>query len=95
MVLSKDIETFGLIKIYDIAENCNRCTNDVVGKKSYTLPNGIALIANGMKVNFRGTVTPASYEEGEYYVEGVGEAIKLINIQDLEVVSYTQQTLLL
>ena len=44
-----------------------------------------------MKVNFRGTVT-ASYEEGEYYVEGVGEAIKLINIQDLEVVkSYTQQ----
>ena len=90
---SKDIETFGLIKIYDIAENSAiDVSNDVLGKKSYTLPNGIAL-SNGMKVNFRGTVTPASYEEGEYYVEGVGEAIKLINIQDLEVVSsYTQQT---
>ena len=90
---SKDIETFGLIKIYDIAENSAiDVLNEVVGKKSYTLPNGIAL-SNGMKVNFRGTVTPTSYEEGEYYVEGVGEAIKLINVQDLEVVSsYTQQT---
>ena len=90
---SKDIETFGLIKIYDIAENSAiDVSNDVLGKKTYTLPNGIAL-SNGMKVNFRGTVTPTSYEEGEYYVEGVGEAIKLINIQDLEVVSsYTQQT---
>ena len=46
-----------------------------------------------MKVNFRGTVTPTTYAEGEYYVEGVGEAIKLVNVQDLEVVSsYTQQS---
>ena len=34
---SKDIETFGLIKIYDIAENSAiDVSNDVLGKKSYT-----------------------------------------------------------
>ena len=32
-----------------------------------------------MKINFKGTITPTQYAEGEYYVEGVGEAIKLIN----------------
>ena len=90
---SKDIESFGLINIYSIAENSAvDVDSEVVGKKSYTLPDGTAL-SNGMKVNFRGTVTPTTYAEGEYYVEGVGEAIKLINVQDLEVVSsYTQQT---
>ena len=46
-----------------------------------------------MKINFKGTITPTEYAEGEYYVEGVGSAIQLINVQDLEVVSaYTENT---
>ena len=90
---SKDIESFGLIKIYEISENSAiDVENEVIGKKSYTLPDGTAL-SNGMKVNFRGTVTPTTYADDEYYVEGVGEGIKLIKVQDLEVVSsYTQKT---
>ena len=90
---SKDIESFGLIKIYEISENSAiDVENEVIGKKSYTLPDSTAL-SNGMKVNFRGTVTPTTYADDEYYVEGVGEGIKLIKVQDLEVVSsYTQKT---
>ena len=33
-----------------------------------------------MKVVFRGTVIPASYENNEYYVEGVGTAIQLLPV---------------
>ena len=90
---SKDIESFGLIKIYEISENSAiDVENEVIGKKSYTLPDGTEL-SNGMKINFRGTVTPTNYADDEYYVEGVGEGIKLIKVQDLEVVSsYTQKT---
>ena len=37
------------------------------------MQNGYAL-SNGMKVEFFGNVTPASYAEGKYYVEGVGDS---------------------
>ena len=88
---SNDINSWGLIQIFSIEENSEiDVEKEVLGKKAYTTSTGTTL-SNGMKVNFRGTVTPAQYQEGEYYVEGVGEAIQLINVQDLEVVSaYTQ-----
>ena len=38
-----------------------------------------------MKVYFLGTVTPTKYSTGNWYVEGVGEKIKLIAESDLEV----------
>jgi len=90
---SNDINAWGLIQVFEIDENSAiDVTNEVLGKKNYTTADGIAL-SNGMKVNFKGTVTPARYAEGDYYVEGVGKAIQLINTQDLEVVSsYTQNT---
>jgi hypothetical protein len=40
-----------------------------------------------MKVNFIGDVTPAKYATGEYYVEGVGDKIVLINESELTVPS--------
>ena len=84
---SNDINSWGLITILEIDENSViDVTKEVLGKKNYTTSTGTPL-SNGMKVNFRGVVTPVNYAEGEYYVEGVGEAIKLINAQDLEVVS--------
>jgi hypothetical protein len=43
----------------------------------YTSPNGVKF-SNGMKVIFRGDVVPSSYQNNEYYVEGVGTAIKLL-----------------
>jgi hypothetical protein len=84
---SNDINAWGLILINDIEENSAiDVLKEVAGKKNYTTADGVAL-SNGMKVNFKGTVTPESYAEGEYYVEGVGESIQLINAQELEVVS--------
>jgi len=84
---SNDINAWGLIQIFDIDENSSiDVANEVLGKKNYTTADGVAL-SNGMKVNFAGTVTPESYAEGDYYVEGVGDSIQLINAQDLEVVS--------
>jgi hypothetical protein len=77
----------GVIKILDITEDTYiDVAADLLGKKSYTLSNGTRL-SNGMKVSFGGNVTPAEYETGEYYVEGVGSAIKLINKNILEIVT--------
>ena len=36
-----------------------------------------------MKVEFQGDVTPAKYDNNQWYVEGVGDKIKLINDKDL------------
>jgi hypothetical protein len=45
--------------------------NDIIGATNYTSPNGV-VFTNGLKVQFRGTVTPAEFQNLEYYVEGVG-----------------------
>ena len=77
----------GVIKILDINEDTYiNVGADILGKKTYTLPNGTRL-SNGMKVSFGGNVSPASYATGEYYVEGVGSSIKLINKNILEVIT--------
>ena len=82
-----DINLGGTIQIFsskdDTALNVEA---ELLGKSNYTLSNGTRL-SNGMKLNFKGQVTPASYATGEYYVEGVGTAIKLIRADVLEIVS--------
>ena len=57
---------------------------DIIGQKTYTSTNGVEF-TNGLKVEFQGDIVPASYLSGEYYVEGVGEAIQLIPTTDLTV----------
>lgn len=51
---------------------------EILGKKNYTSGTGIKL-SNGMKVQFGGTVYPESYRDKEYFVEGVGKSIRLID----------------
>ena len=78
-----DIEASGLIIIKDIIDATELDVgSDIVGKKTYTMQNGYDL-TNGMKVKFYGTITPAKYGEGNWYVEGVGDSIKLISESDL------------
>ena len=55
--------------------------SSIIGAKTYTSPNGITF-SNGMKVKFTGDVTPASYQNNTYYVEGVGTAIRLLPVTD-------------
>lgn len=86
-VSEQDPDLGGLIKFANIDENTYiDVAADILGKKTYTLSNGTAL-SNGMKVSFEGNVTPASYATGEYYVEGVGTAIKLVPTSILEIIS--------
>ena len=89
---TNDINAYGEFRIFDIAENSLiDVEKDVLGKKEYTLPNGYSL-SNGMKVNFRGEVTPASFKEDEYYVDGVGSAINLIKASEVEITAdYTTE----
>lgn len=84
--LSKnDINTSGIINTEEITENSEiDVSAEIIGKKTYTTSNGIKL-SNGMKVRFAGSVVPEIYGLGEWFVEGVGTEIRLINQASLEV----------
>lgn len=82
-VSKNDINTSGLIKIYDITEaSFIDVEKELIGKKTYTLQDGTEL-SNGMKISFLGEVTPTTYKPGRFYVEGVGSKIKLISEDEL------------
>jgi hypothetical protein len=73
----------GQIRIID-SNTANRIDvlADILGKPQYTAPNGVEF-TNGLKVTFQGDIYPVSYENIQYYVEGVGTAIELIPVSDL------------
>ena len=78
-----DAEVFGKILIVDEDPNTVLIDiNSILGQKEYISPNGI-IFTNGLKVKFVGNVTPASYSNTDFVVEGVGKSIKLIAWQDL------------
>ena len=56
---------------------------DIIGKKTYTSYDGTSL-SNGMKIRFAGNVFPESYLGKEYFVEGVGTAIVLVDYSKLQ-----------
>ena len=66
-----DETNFGVIRLVDQANAADLRVDDIIGKTSYTSPNGV-VFTNGLKIQFIGAVVPASYENLEYYVEGVG-----------------------
>ena len=87
-----DPEIFGRIKIInqDLADTLD--INDIIGSKNYTSPNGV-VFTNGLKVQFLGSVTPSSYQNNSYYVEGVGIAIRLLPVTDFVTPeTYTQSS---
>ena len=81
-----DLALSGVIQVFSLEDNTViDVEQNVLGKKYYTLSDGTPL-SNGMKVAFGGTVIPEKYATGNYYVEGVGTAITLVNEAVLEVV---------
>jgi hypothetical protein len=46
--------------------------NDIIGKANYTSPNGVEF-TSGLKIQFDSDVTPATYQNKQYYVEQVGD----------------------
>jgi hypothetical protein len=84
-VAANDIEASGTIIIKDISEATFIDINkEIIGKKSYQDSNGVKL-SNGMKVEFTGEVIPATYATGSFYIEGVGDSIRLISEKTLNV----------
>jgi len=84
-ISANDVNTSGLITIYNILENTEiNVEEEILQKKTYTTRTDVNL-SNGMLVEFLGEVTPKKYAEGTWYVEGVGESIKLISKADLEI----------
>ena len=84
-VSQTDINTSGMLFIQDITENTSiDVENEILGKKTYKTSNGFSL-TNGMKVYFQGLVTPEKYSTGNWYVDGVGDAIRLVQESDLDV----------
>jgi len=82
-----DIDLGGSIEIFSIKEDTFiDVEKDFLGKATYQLTDGTR-ISNGMKVSFGGNVNPVKYATGEYYVEGVGSAIKLVSTSVLEIIT--------
>ena len=83
-VSKNDINVSGFFKIYDIDENSViDVEQEILGKKTYQITDALSL-SNGMKVAFIGNVSPDKYATGNWYVEGVGSAIRLIAEGSLE-----------
>lgn len=84
-ISKNDIDVSGVLRIYDIEENTFiDIEREILGAKYYTSENNVEF-TNGLKVKFRGDVSPAKYQEGEWYVEGVGHRIELISARDLTI----------
>ena len=72
----------GIIRLIESNSTNQIDITEILGQKQYTSPNGV-VFTNGLKVSFSGDIFPTSYKDGEYYVEGVGTAIELLNVADL------------
>ena len=77
----------GILKIVDSnVTNTLNILTQILGKKQYTANQGLTnevKFTNGLKVLFQGDIYPESYNNVEYYVEGVGTAIELIPVTTL------------
>ena len=84
------INTSGLVKIMNIESNTAIDVNEIIGAKTYKSANEVTF-TNGLKVKFQGEVTPAIYADDEWYVEGVGDKIRLVKESDLTIpASYSE-----
>ena len=73
---------YGILQIKDATSTTAiNVEDDIVGAKNYSLRT--LDLSNGMKVKFPNSLVSSSYQDKEYYVEGVGEAITLTDVDDL------------
>ena len=54
---------------------------DIIGATNYSLRT--VNLSNGMKINFTSTKVSSTYQNKEYYVEGVGDKITLTDTSEL------------
>ena len=68
---STDPALFGEIRLIEPGEANPLIIDDIIGAKNYISPNGVQF-TNGLKVQFKGDVEPATFANQEFYIEGVG-----------------------
>jgi hypothetical protein len=83
--VSDDINVVpGTILVRDIVENSSlNVEEEIIGKSYYKTASGVEFI-NGLKITFAGEITPSTYLNKEFIVEGVGKAIKLVDFAELQ-----------
>jgi len=64
---------FGKIQLVDVdVVPAIDVEDDILGKQTFTSANGVKF-TNGLKVEFNSDITPSTYADREYFVEGVGQ----------------------
>ena len=81
---SEDATQYGRIQILSSTTKTIDVDTDILGRSGYISPNKVTF-TNGLKIRFDNTVTPTTYRNNEYYVEGVGTSISLTPVQWLSV----------
>jgi len=77
-------EMQGIFEIKNAEEELNiNIPTEILGKTEYTSANGVKF-TNGLVVNFEGNITPSTYKNKNYVVEGVGKEIKLVAFNELD-----------
>ena len=86
---------YGILQIKDATSTTSiNVDDDIIGAKNYSLRT--LSLSNGMKIKFKNSLVSASYQDKEYYVEGVGDAITLTDVEDLMTPgSYATETTIL
>ena len=73
---------YGILQIRDVVSTTSiNVEDEIIGVKNYSLRT--LDLSNGMKIKFTNSLVPTAYQDKEYYVEGVGEAITLTDVEDL------------
>lgn len=82
-VSKEDSAVHGMFTLYNADEATTLdVESEILGKKTYTTSSGVELI-DGLRIKFKGQVIPEKYSAGTWYVEGVGDQIKLVSDRDL------------
>jgi hypothetical protein len=73
---------YGILQIKDASSTTAiNVEDDIVGTKNYSLRT--LDLSNGMKIKFTNSLVATDYQDKEYYVEGVGDAITLTDVEDM------------
>ena len=69
---------YGKFKLVDPINVIIDVEADIIGQPVYTSPNGVKF-TSGLKIRFGSDVVPAAYQNKEWYVENVGDRIRLVD----------------
>ena len=81
---SNHVNMYGIIQIRDVTTTVDiNPDDDIIGVKNYSIRT--MDLSNGMKIKFTTDklASNSTFKEKEYYVEGVGDAITLTDVDDL------------